>query len=204
MPPACSTDVRTWLAEDWRVVLVTEGHGPAQRLAETCAARGSAPGCRTSTRRRSRACLRHHGLCRDGFVWPAVKLALITESDLAGHPAGLPTTRQMPHAEAGGAAGARTAAVAGAGRTWFTTGTRSAWTWRPCSGPRPARPGHTWSSSTRPARAAAAGPARRADLPARRGDEVLAARNCACIGWAGWTGSRPRAGAKGCSADRSS
>jgi transcription-repair coupling factor (superfamily II helicase) len=29
------TDVRTWLAQDWRVILVTEGHGPAQRLAET-------------------------------------------------------------------------------------------------------------------------------------------------------------------------
>src|SRR5207248_8702283 len=28
------TDVRDWLAEGWRVVLVTEGHGPAQRLAE--------------------------------------------------------------------------------------------------------------------------------------------------------------------------
>ena len=28
------TDVRGWLADSWRVVLVTEGHGPAQRLAE--------------------------------------------------------------------------------------------------------------------------------------------------------------------------
>src|SRR5262249_18729619 len=27
-------DVRRWLADGWRVVLVTEGHGPAQRLAE--------------------------------------------------------------------------------------------------------------------------------------------------------------------------
>ena len=27
------TDVRGWLAGGWRVVLVTEGHGPAQRLA---------------------------------------------------------------------------------------------------------------------------------------------------------------------------
>jgi transcription-repair coupling factor (superfamily II helicase) len=27
-------DVRAWLADGWRVVLVTEGHGPAQRLAE--------------------------------------------------------------------------------------------------------------------------------------------------------------------------
>ena len=28
------SDVRDWLADGWRVVLVTEGHGPAQRLAE--------------------------------------------------------------------------------------------------------------------------------------------------------------------------
>ena len=27
-------DIRAWLADGWRVVLVTEGHGPAQRLAE--------------------------------------------------------------------------------------------------------------------------------------------------------------------------
>ena len=27
-------DVRGWLSDGWRVALVTEGHGPAQRLAE--------------------------------------------------------------------------------------------------------------------------------------------------------------------------
>ena len=27
-------DIRGWLAEDWRVVLVTEGHGPAERMVE--------------------------------------------------------------------------------------------------------------------------------------------------------------------------
>ncbi len=27
-------DIRQWLADDWRVVLITEGHGPARRLAE--------------------------------------------------------------------------------------------------------------------------------------------------------------------------
>ena len=90
------TDVRGWLAEGWRVVLVTEGHGPAQRLAEML--RGEDIGARladvdgppepgvpyVTTAR-----------VENGFVWPAVKLALLTESDLAGHPAGLPTTRDM-------------------------------------------------------------------------------------------------------------
>ncbi len=90
------TDVRNWLAENWRVVLVTEGHGPAQRLAEML--RGEEIGARladlddvpepgvpyVTTAR-----------IENGFVWPALKLVLLTESDLAGHPAGLPTTRDM-------------------------------------------------------------------------------------------------------------
>ncbi len=89
-------DVRTWLAEDWRVILVTEGHGPAQRLAETL--RGEGIGARLQDLDEApepgvpyvtTACV------ENGFVWPSVKLALLTESDLAGHPAGLPTTRDM-------------------------------------------------------------------------------------------------------------
>jgi transcription-repair coupling factor (superfamily II helicase) len=90
------TDVRGWLAEGWRVVLVTEGHGPAQRLAEMLRGEGIGarladvdgppePGVPYVTTAR----------VENGFVWPAVKLALLTESDLAGHPAGLPTTRDM-------------------------------------------------------------------------------------------------------------
>jgi transcription-repair coupling factor (superfamily II helicase) len=38
------TDVRRWLGEGWRVALVTEGHGPAQRLAEML--RGEGVGAR--------------------------------------------------------------------------------------------------------------------------------------------------------------
>ena len=89
-------DVRGWLAEGWRVVLVTEGHGPAQRLAEMLRGEGVGarmqdvddlpePGVPYVTTAR----------IGNGFVWPAVQLALLTESDLAGHPAGLPTTRDM-------------------------------------------------------------------------------------------------------------
>ena len=89
-------DVRSWLTEGWRVVLVTEGHGPAQRLAEMLRGEGIGarlddlgdapePGVPYVTTAR----------IENGFVWPAVKLVLLTESDLAGHPAGLPTTRDM-------------------------------------------------------------------------------------------------------------
>jgi transcription-repair coupling factor (superfamily II helicase) len=89
-------DVRGWLADGWRVVLVTEGHGPAQRLAEMLRSENIGarmadlddppePGVPYVTTAR----------IENGFVWPAVQLALLTESDLAGQPSGLPTTRDM-------------------------------------------------------------------------------------------------------------
>jgi transcription-repair coupling factor (superfamily II helicase) len=90
------TDVRGWLADDWRVVLVTEGHGPAQRLTELLRGEGIGarlqdlvdppePGVPYVTTAR----------VENGFIWPGAKLVLLTESDLAGHAAGLPTTRDM-------------------------------------------------------------------------------------------------------------
>ena len=88
----------------------------------------------------------------NGFVWPAVKLALITESDLAGHPAGLPTTRdmrRMPSRRRGGVDPLQLQAgdyvvheQHGVGRYVEMTSRTAA-----------ARPGSTWSSSTRPASA---------------------------------------------------
>ena len=91
------TDVRGWLAEGWRVVLVTEGHGPAHRLAEML--RGENVGVRMQedVDEAPEPGVPYVTTARigNGFVWPAVKLALLTESDLAGHPAGLPTTRDM-------------------------------------------------------------------------------------------------------------
>jgi transcription-repair coupling factor (superfamily II helicase) len=90
------TDVRDWLAEGWRVVLVTEGHGPAQRLAEML--RGEGIGARLQDRvEPPEPGVPYVTTARiqNGFLWPPARLALLTESDLAGHPAGLPTTRDM-------------------------------------------------------------------------------------------------------------
>ena len=90
------SDVRDWLADGWRVVLVTEGHGPAQRLAEML--RGENIGARLQDLDEppeagvpyvTTACL------GNGFLWPAARLALLTENDLAGTSAGLPSTRDM-------------------------------------------------------------------------------------------------------------
>ena len=99
-------DVRGWLADGWRVVLVTEGHGPAQRLAEMLRGEGVGPRMQDVDDLPEPA-VPYVTTARlgNGFVWPAVKLALLTESDLAGHPAGLPTTkdmRRMPSRRRGG------------------------------------------------------------------------------------------------------
>ncbi|MBV9446966.1 MAG: transcription-repair coupling factor [Streptosporangiaceae bacterium] len=90
------TDIRGWLAERWRVVLVTEGHGPAQRLAEML--RGEGIGARSEDiEQPPEPGVPYVTTARiaNGFVWPAIKLAVLTESDLAGTPAGLTSTRDM-------------------------------------------------------------------------------------------------------------
>jgi transcription-repair coupling factor (superfamily II helicase) len=109
------TDVRDWLAAGWRVVLVTEGHGPAQRLTEML--RGENIGARLQdVTEPPEAGVPYVTTARvqNGFVWPAARLALLTEGDLAGHPAGLPSTR----------CSSRPAT------TWCTSSMASAGTWR--------------------------------------------------------------------------
>ena len=96
-------DVRRWLADQWRVVLVTEGHGPAQRLAEMLRADGLGarlgdldgppePGVPCVTT----------GLIDQGFTWEAARLAVICEADLAGQRTGSRDTRRMPSRRRGG------------------------------------------------------------------------------------------------------
>ncbi|MGO8885351.1 MAG: CarD family transcriptional regulator, partial [Streptosporangiaceae bacterium] len=98
------TDVRQWLAGQWRVVLVTEGHGPAQRLAELLRGEGLGaragdldgppePGLAQVTT----------GMLGSGFVWPAVRLAVLSEADLAGQRgSGTRDLRRMPSRRRGG------------------------------------------------------------------------------------------------------
>jgi transcription-repair coupling factor (superfamily II helicase) len=77
-------DVKGWLSDGWRVLLVTEGHGPAERIVELLreADLGArldeagipAPGVAVVT------C----ASLASGFVAPSLALAVITETDLAG------------------------------------------------------------------------------------------------------------------------
>ena len=83
---AAVEDVRGWLRDGWRVVCVTEGHGPAQRLAEVFseaelparAVEGidgdPEPG----------VVLISQGQLDHGFIADGIKFAVLTENDLAG------------------------------------------------------------------------------------------------------------------------
>jgi transcription-repair coupling factor (superfamily II helicase) len=87
-------DVRQWLRDGWRVVLVTEGHGPAQRLAEVL--RGEGFGARLGdieTAPEGGVPYVATGELWQGFSWPAVRLALLTEADLAARGASRPGAR---------------------------------------------------------------------------------------------------------------
>ena len=97
------TDVRRWLADDWRVVLVTEGHGPAKRLAELL--RGEGLGARDGDLAQPPEPGLAHvgtGLLESGFVWPAVKLVVLAETDMAGTRTGSRQSRRMPSRRRGG------------------------------------------------------------------------------------------------------
>jgi transcription-repair coupling factor (superfamily II helicase) len=95
-------DVRQWLTEGWRVVLVTEGHGPAKRLAEVL--RGEGFGARVGdldAEPEGGVPYVATGELRQGFSWPAVRLAVLTEADFAARGAARPSSRderRMPSA----------------------------------------------------------------------------------------------------------
>ncbi|MGO9079638.1 MAG: transcription-repair coupling factor [Streptosporangiaceae bacterium] len=97
-------DVRGWLAGQWRVVLVTEGHGPAQRMAELL--RGEGLGARAGDLAdppEPGVAQVATGMLCSGFVWPSVRLAVLSEADLAGQrPSGQRELRRMPSRRRGG------------------------------------------------------------------------------------------------------
>jgi transcription-repair coupling factor (superfamily II helicase) len=96
-------DIRQWLADDWRVVLVTEGHGPARRLAELL--RGDGLGARDGDLSAPpEAGLAHvsTGLLESGFVWPSIRLVVLAEQDLAGTRSGTRQSHRMPSRRRGG------------------------------------------------------------------------------------------------------
>jgi len=91
-------DVRTWLREGWRVVLLTEGHGPAERLVEVL--RGEDVPARLdvdmATAPEASVVSVTTGCLSTGFTDPALKLAVVTETDLAGQRTTTKDMRRLP------------------------------------------------------------------------------------------------------------
>ncbi len=91
-------DIRGWLSAGWRVVLITEGHGPAERLVEVLRAEDvpaalaadldSVPD--PAVARVSTGCLEH------GFISDVLKLAVLTEADLVGQRSSTKDMRRLP------------------------------------------------------------------------------------------------------------
>jgi transcription-repair coupling factor (superfamily II helicase) len=96
-------DVKGWIHEGWRVVLVTEGHGPAERLAEVVREEGLGATV-TDLPGPPEPALVHVSCGRldHGFVWDAARLAVLTETDLSGQRSSTKDMRRMPSRRRGG------------------------------------------------------------------------------------------------------
>ncbi|MEV7421333.1 transcription-repair coupling factor [Streptomyces sp. NPDC091212] len=88
-------DTKGWLADGWRTVFVTEGHGTAARTVEVLGGEGiparlDTPGARTKSGLGEITASLVHVACGSidyGFVDPGLKLAVLTETDLSGQKA---------------------------------------------------------------------------------------------------------------------
>ncbi|WP_028648961.1 transcription-repair coupling factor [Nocardiopsis sp. CNT312] len=91
-------DVKGWLHDSWSVVMVTQGHGPAERLVamlrdtglgatlSTDLSEPPAPAVATVTT----------GLVEHGFLLRSVRTVVLTETDLAGQRSSTRDMRRMP------------------------------------------------------------------------------------------------------------
>ncbi|MDT0310493.1 transcription-repair coupling factor [Streptomyces sp. DSM 44917] len=79
-------DTKGWLAEGWRVVYLTEGHGPAARTTEVLGGEGIAARLDGSLDGEIAPSLVHVacGAIEHGFLAPGLRLAVLTETDLTG------------------------------------------------------------------------------------------------------------------------
>ena len=91
-------DARAWLATGGRVVLVTEGHGPAARLVEQLAEADLPARLDLDLAEEPEPGVVHvsTGVLGGGFVVPSVGLAVLTESDLLGARAAVKDMGRMP------------------------------------------------------------------------------------------------------------
>jgi transcription-repair coupling factor (superfamily II helicase) len=95
-------DLRTWLTDGWRCVVVTEGHGPAERMVEVLGAEGIPArlherGEEDSLDRIDEGIVHvMTAVLQTGFLYPPQKIALLTEMDLSGQRSSTREMRRMP------------------------------------------------------------------------------------------------------------
>ncbi|MEV7603388.1 transcription-repair coupling factor [Kitasatospora sp. NPDC089797] len=91
-------DAKERLAADWRVVMVTEGHGPASRLAEVLGNEGIPARLVADLAEAPTRDVVHVscGSIEHGFVDDRLKLTVITETDLSGQKSSTKDMRRMP------------------------------------------------------------------------------------------------------------
>ncbi|GAA3372317.1 transcription-repair coupling factor [Streptomyces sannanensis] len=90
-------DTKEWLADGWRTVFVTEGHGPAARTVEVLGGEGVAARLEADLAEISPSVV--HVACGSidyGFVDPHLKVAVLTETDLSGQKAAGRDGQRMP------------------------------------------------------------------------------------------------------------
>jgi transcription-repair coupling factor (superfamily II helicase) len=91
-------DTKGWLAEGWRAVYVTEGHGPAARTVEVLRSEGIAARFDADLPHAPEPSVVHVacGSIERGLVAPGLKLAVLTETDLSGQKAASKDMGRMP------------------------------------------------------------------------------------------------------------
>ncbi|WP_425832833.1 transcription-repair coupling factor [Streptomyces fractus] len=90
-------DTKGWLADGWRAVYVTEGHGPASRTVEVLGGEGIAARLEKDLGELAPSVVQVScGSLEFGFVDPALKLAVLTETDLTGQRAAGKEGARMP------------------------------------------------------------------------------------------------------------
>ncbi|MFF2651787.1 transcription-repair coupling factor [Streptomyces sp. NPDC058045] len=90
-------DTKRWLADGWRTVFVTEGHGPAARTAEVLSGEGVPARLDTDLGELTPSVV--HVACGSieyGFIDPELRLAVLTETDLSGQKAAGKDGQRMP------------------------------------------------------------------------------------------------------------
>ncbi|MGK5731836.1 transcription-repair coupling factor [Streptomyces sp. URMC 124] len=90
-------DTKGWLADGWRTVFVTEGHGPAARTVEVLGGEGIPARLDADVAELSPSVVHVScGSIDNGFVDPGLKVAVLTETDLSGQKSASKDMGRMP------------------------------------------------------------------------------------------------------------